>query len=207
MRRIFISAILLVAAFCAFAQRGPDALALYRAGNYAESIRICEDEIKSRPSNLDSYVVMCWSLIANREYARAEQMAYEGQKISRYDIRLIEILGEAKYYLGKNSEALKQFQEYIANTPDKTGARIDTAYYFMGEIYIRQTKFQHADIALSAATRKRTGADGWWTRLGYAREMAGNYYEAMAAYEKALELDPQRTDAINGKKRVSDRLR
>lgn len=205
MSRIFF-AVFFALTFSVFAQ-GRDALALYRAGNYAESIQICEDEIKSNPANLDSYVVMCWSLVGNREYARAEQVAYDGLKLSRYDIRLIEILGEAKFYLGKNSDALKQFQDYIANAPDRTGARIDTAYYFMGEIYIRQAKFQHADIALSAAVRKRTQASTWWTRLGYAREMAGNYYEALAAYEESLKLDPTSTDAEIGKKRVSDHLR
>lgn len=205
MSRIFF-AVFFALTFSVFAQ-GRDALALYRAGNYAESIQICEDEIKSNPANLDSYVVMCWSLVGNREYARAEQVAYDGLKLSRYDIRLIEILGEAKFYLGKNSDALKQFQDYIANAPDRTGARIDTAYYFMGEIYIRQAKFQHADIALSAAVRKRTQASTWWTRLGYAREMAENYYEALAAYEESLKLDPTSTDAENGKKRVSDHLR
>lgn len=206
MKRSFVFVFFLILVFSVFAQ-GRDALALYRAGNFVESIQICEDEIKATPSNIDSYVVMCWSLVGNREYARAEQVAYDGLKLSRYDIRLIEILGEAKYYLGKNNEALKQFQEYIANTSDKTGARVDTAYYFMGEIYIRQTKFHHADIALSAATRKRSQSASWWTRLGYAREMAGNYIEAAAAYDRAISLDPTSADAENGKKRVSDHLR
>ena len=77
----------------------------------------------------------------------------------------------------------------------------------MGEIYIRQTKFQQADISLSAAVRKNPLSDSWWTRLGYAREMAGNYYESMAAYEEALKLDPLKTDAINGKDRVAAHLR
>ena len=206
MKRSFVFVLFLFMTCGVFAQSKRDALALYREGSFTEAVQVCEEEIKANPSNLDSYVVMCWSLVGNREYARAEQTAYDGLKLSRYDIRLIEILGEAKFYLGKNNEALKQFQDYIANTPDRTGARVDTAYYFMGEIYIRQTKFQHADIALSAAVRKRPQSSSWWTRLGYAREMAGNYYEAVSAYYEALRLDPTSSDADNGKKRVSDHL-
>ena len=190
-----------------FAQNNRDALVLYNNRKFKEAVEVCEDEIKADPTHVDSYVVMCWSLVGNREYARAEQIAYEGLKQSRYDMRLIEVLGEAKYFLGKNSEALKQFQEYLAIAPDRTGSRVGTAYYYMGEIYIRQTKFQRADISLSAAVRKNPLSDYWWTRLGYAREMAGNYYEAMAAYEEALKLDPLKTDAINGKDRVAARLR
>ena len=105
-----------------------------------------------------------------------DQCAADGLVVSSYDLRLIEILGEAKYYLGKNNGALEQFQRYVANAPE-SGSRVGAAYYFMGEIYIRQARYQHADISLSAAVKKEPLLDRWWTRLGYAREMAGNYYE------------------------------
>lgn len=200
-------ALLVFSTFSAFAQNKKDALILYCNKNYKEAISVCEGEIKQDPNRVDSYVVLCWSLIGNREYARAEQRAYDGLKLSRYDIRLIEVLGEAKFYLGKNEEALKQFQEYISIAPDRTGSRVGLAYYFMGEIYIRLTKFQHADIALSAAVRKDPLSDAWWTRLGYAREMAGNYAESLIAYEEALKLNPQKTDAIRGKERVAEHIR
>lgn len=200
-------AFLIFSTFSAFAQNKKDALILYYNKNYKEAISVCEGEIKQDPNRVDSYVVLCWSLIGNREYARAEQRAYDGLKLSRYDIRLIEVLGEAKFYLGKNEEALKQFQEYISIAPDRTGSRVGLAYYFMGEIYIRLTKFQHADIALSAAVRKDPLSDAWWTRLGYAREMAGNYAESLIAYEEALKLNPQKTDAIRGKERVAEHIR
>ena len=207
MKRSIILVFLTLLCTSAFAQKAKDALMLYYNKNYKEAISVCEDEIKADPNRIDSYVVLCWSLIGNREYARAEQRAYDGLKLSRYDIRLIEVLGEAKYYLGKNEEALKQFQEYISIAPDRTGSRVGLAYYFMGEIYIRQTKFQHADIALSAAIRKDPLSDAWWTRLGYAREMAGNYAESLAAYEEALKLNPSKTDASRGKERVAEYIR
>ena len=207
MKRSIILVFLTLLCTSAFAQKAKDALLLYYNKNYKEAISVCEDEIKADPNRIDSYVVLCWSLIGNREYARAEQRAYDGLKLRRYDIRLIEVLGEAKYYLGKNEEALKQFQEYISIAPDRTGSRVGLAYYFMGEIYIRQTKFQHADIALSAAIRKDPLSDAWWTRLGYAREMAGNYAESLAAYEEALKLNPSKTDASRGKERVAEYIR
>lgn len=207
MKRSLILIFLALLGVSAFAQKKKDGLVLYYNKNYKESIAVCEDEIKADPNRVDSYVVLCWSLIGNREYARAEQRAYDGLKLSRYDIRLIEVLGEAKFYLGKNDEALKQFQEYISIAPDRTGSRVGLAYYFMGEIYIRQTKFQHADIALSAAVRKDPHSDSWWTRLGYAREMAGNYAESLTAYEEALKLNPSKTDAVRGKERVAEYIR
>ena len=148
---------------------------------------------------------MCWSLVRNKQYSEAEQRATDGLKISPYDLRLIEILGEARYYLGKNNGAMEQFQRYVSSAPE-SGSRVGTAYYYMGEIYIRQARYQHADISLTAAVKKEPLLDSWWVRLGYAREMAKNYYEAANAYDEALRLNPASVEADRGRTRVSSKI-
>lgn len=182
-----------------------DALVLYHNGKYREAVQVCEEELKTNPNRIESYVVMCWALVKNKQYAECEQRASEGLVLSPYDLRLIEILGEARYYLGKNQSAMEQFQKYVASASE-SGSRVGTAYYFMGEIYIKQTKYQHADIALSSAVKKEPLLDYWWIRLGYAREMAGNYYEAMNAYDEALRLNSASYDALRGRERVNAKL-
>lgn len=182
-----------------------DALVLYKNGRYRESVAVCEQELASNPNRIDSYVVMCWSLVGNKQYSEAEQRALEGLKISQYDLRLTEVLGEARYFLGKNNGAMEQFQKYVANAPEN-GSRVGTAYYYMGEIYIRQARYQHADIALSAAVKKEPLIDKWWVRLGYAREMARNNFEAVEAYDEALRLNSSSVEAERGRTRVSARM-
>ena len=203
----FFAMTIFCAALCAQSAQiaRQDALVLYHNGRYKESIEVCEEELRENPNRIDSYVVMCWSLVKNRQYAEAEERATQGLRISPYDLRLIEILGEAKYYLGKNSGAMEQFQRYVAGAPD-SGARVGMAYYFMGEIFIRQARYQHADIALSSAVKKEPLMDSWWVRLGYAREMAENYREAAAAYDEALKLNSASVDAYRGRERVSAKL-
>ena len=192
--------------FPAFSQAvKQDALILYQNGRYSEAISVCEEEISDNPDRVESYVVMCWSLVKNRQYSEAEQRANDGLKVSPYDLRLVEILGEARYYLGKNNGAMEQFQKYVASAPE-SGSRVGTAYYFMGEIYIRQTRYQHADIALTAAVKKEPLLEHWWLRLGYAREMAQNYYQAVEAYDEALHLNPSSLEANRGRTRVSEKL-
>jgi len=203
--------VLLILAICfsfvgLFAQSKPDALVLYRQGNYAEAIKICEQEITTNPRNIDSYCVLCWSLVRNRQYAEGEMRANEARKLAPADVRLMEILAEAKYYQGKNNEALEMFRTYIASAPSNA-ARIGNAYYYMGEIYIRQGKYQHADISMTTAVYTEPLVDIWWTRCGYAREMAGSYATALEAYSKALELKASNADAARGKERVAARLR
>ena len=182
-----------------------DALVLYQNGRYPESIAVCEQELAENPNRIESYVVMCWALVKNRQYSEAEQRANDGLKLSPYDLRLIEILGEARYYLGKNNGAMEQFQKYVASAPE-SGSRVGSAYYYMGEIYIRQARYQHADIALSAAIKKEPLFERWWIRLGYAREMAGNYYQAVEAYDEALHLNKSSVEAERGRARVSAKL-
>jgi len=183
-----------------------DALVLYHGGKYREAVLVCEQEIKENPNRIESYVVMCWALVRNKQYAEAEMRAQKGLDISPYDLRLIEVLGEAKYYLGKNAEAMTYFQRYVASAPEN-GSRMGVSYYYMGEIYIRQARYQHADIALSSAVKKEPQLDTWWTRLGYAREMAGNYSESVSAYDEALRLNPSSVDASRGRERSNAKIR
>jgi tetratricopeptide (TPR) repeat protein len=199
--KIVICFILVLAAIPAYSQsRPPDALAEYRAGNFERSVQICRDEINDNPNNLEAHVVICWSLIRLNRYEEALRYARAGRAIQRFDVRITEILGEVHYFMGLNNEALQYFQEYVNLAPE--GQRIDVAYYFMGEIFIRQGKFRHADIALSTAVHWVPGNASWWSRLAYTRENAGDLSTAVEAYERALSLNPQLTDAQRGLDRI-----
>ena len=92
----FISVLFLFVAGFVFAQQNTtqqkvDALQLYYNGQYAQAIAACQQELVANPNNLDSYVVMCWALVKNRQYAEAEQWANAGLQENAYDHRLIEI--------------------------------------------------------------------------------------------------------------------
>ncbi len=204
-KKLFITVIALTAAASLFAQTKPDALKVYNEGKYKEAIQICEDELKESPNNIESYVVMCWALVSNRQYSEAEQCAMSARKINPYDVRVMEVLGEAQYFLGKNNEALAMFQSYIGNVAEN-GSRVGRSYYYMGEIYIRQARYEHADIALTTAVRMEPLLDYWWTRLGYAREMTKDYKNAIVAYEKALSLNSEQKEASAGKSRCQSKL-
>ena len=202
---LFLINVLFVGSLFGQAAEKKDALVLYHNGNYRESVQVCEDELKENPNRVESYVVMCWSLIKNKQYAEAEVRATQGLEVSPSDLRLIEVLGEAKYYLGKNKGAMEQFEKYVARASE-SGSRVGDAYYFMGEIFIRQVRYQHADIALSAAVKKEPMRDDWWIRLGYARENAGNYRLAVEAYDEALRINSSSVVALRGRERVSAKL-
>ncbi len=205
MRKSFVTLIVFaVLVTTAAAQIKPDALKLYREGKYEEARQVCLLELEHNPNNMDSYVVLCWSLIALKRWGDAELYAKKALAI-RNDPRVIEILGEAAFYMGKNKEALDYFTQYINLLPD--GSRIGVVYYFIAEIYIRQEKLQHASISMSTALLYDAGNVLWWTRLGYIYERLKDYQNAVMAYSKALELNPLYADAKQGKDRILALLR
>ena len=182
-----------------------DAYELWRSGNYKDAIEVCLGEITETPENLDSYVVLCWSLNDNGQYKEAEYWSTKGRTVSRYDPRLVEAFAESQFYLGNNDKALEAFQEFISLATTGS-ARFGVAYYFMGEIYVRKAKYNHADIAFSQAVMTEPNRDYWWARLGYAREMAGEYRTSADAYDQALLLNPSRNEAKVGRTRVLQQL-
>jgi tetratricopeptide (TPR) repeat protein len=198
--RYFFLLVLLFTAFSLHAQTRPDALIEYRLGNYERAVQICREEIAENPANLESHVVICWSLLSLNRLEEALRYARAGRALHRYDTRITEVIGEIYYFQGLNNEALQYFQEYASLAPE--GQRIGYVYYYMGEIYIRQGKFRHADIALSTAVHWIPGNASWWVRLAYTRENAGDLNSAIEAYERSLSLNSQLTDAQRGLDRI-----
>ncbi|MBI9102363.1 MAG: tetratricopeptide repeat protein [Spirochaetales bacterium] len=203
-RKLLIVSALLLFSFLAWGQSRPDALREYRLGNLDKAIEICLLELEDSPGNMDSYTVLCWSLIKQGDYQKALEYSEEGLSHNYNDIRVLEIAGEANYYLGKNLDALKHFERYCVLAP--TGDRIELVYFFMGEIFIRLGEYNHADIAFTTAVYHSPNSAKWWARLGYAREMAEDYRFALEAYDKSLTLNPSSTESLRGRERVEQKM-
>lgn len=201
---IVVSFLICLFPFYLYAQKGPDALVLYREGRYKEAASVCFEEIKRMPRNIDSYVVLAWALLADERYQEAADWTVKGRSVSQYDPRLIESHAQALYHLGRNEESLRLFEDYIAYAPN--GTKVSGVYYHIGELYLRMAKYRHADIAFSTAIRLEPLNSLWWTRLAYSREQAKEYRAALEAYSSALQLNKNSTDAQKGYERVLHRF-
>jgi cytochrome c-type biogenesis protein CcmH/NrfG len=72
----------------------------------------------------------------------------------------------------------------------------------MAEAYFKLKKWEHADISYTMALAKEPSTPRWWYRLGQVREFKGEFAPALAAYERALALQPGLAEAAQGRERV-----
>ena len=204
LRNLVLAAGFFLCSLPLFAQPRLNASQAFQIGDFERSLTIGRSEITENPRNLESHVVVSWSLMALGRLDEARTYAAAARGISRYDVRITLTLGEIAFFQGRNADALGYFQEFINLAPD--GPRKDRVYYLLGEIYMRLGRFRHADIALTTAVHRVPGNAAWWTRLAYARENAGDFSAAVAAYERAISLNAQLGDAQRGLERVRQTL-
>ena len=186
------------------AQERPDALAMYRQGEYEKAISVCLNELEASPRNMNSYTVLGWSLIALKTLQDALDYGMQGLGISRYDHRVVEIVGEANFYLEITLIPSNILRSIPCSRPP--GIESEWCTTLWGRSFIRIGEYNHADIAFSTAVYHRPNIARWWARLGYSREMAEDFAYAMNAYDQALKLNPSLSDALRGKERAAVKM-
>ena len=210
---IVIFTVLACASGVIYAQEKADALKLYRIGrsldsagraeeakaSYTAAVDVCLAELRQNPRNMDSYTVYTWSLFRLHKYRETVTVCNEALKIAS-DVRIIETLGEAYFYLNDYKESLRQMERYIDMAP--TGERASVAYFYVGDIYRLTKRYQKADIAYSAAVHLEPSNSLWWYRLGLAREQAGYKQSARDAFQRALNIRKDYKEASEGLARV-----
>ncbi len=217
MRRIapsFALALAFLLALPLAAQQKPDALLIYRQGRelevagktaesqakYAEAVGVCDTELAADPKRMDAYAVKCWSLFRLGRHQEVVGTGAAALKV-QFDARVAEVMGESYYHLGQMENALKYLGKYLENAADNAD-RVPTAYFYIGETYLRLKKYAHTDIAYTTAVAKEPSMPRWWYRLGQACESQGEWKRAYDAYAKAVALNPSMAEAIDGRDRV-----
>lgn len=195
-----------------------DALLLYKQGRdleaagkkvealvkYRDSVAICEKELAVDPTRMDSYTVKCWSLFRLERYREVVDIGSAGLKV-KFDARIVEVMGEAYFHLNDDTSAMRFLQRYLDNVGEY-GDRVPTAYFYMAESFMRQKKFDHADIAYSLAVYREPGIARWWYRYAAVVETLGDFKRSNDLYGKALKLSPGMAEALAGQARVKAKL-
>jgi len=180
-------------------RRGRDMEVLNRINEantyYNEAIRQCLEEISGNTASRNTYTVLTWTLQRQKRYPEVISWGERGLRIFPDEYRIVEIMGEAFFYLDDYKRSLAYMQRYTNALPN--GDRVSVAYFFSGEIYRLTQKYLHADIAYTAALRLEPNLALWWYRLGSVREELGDKNHAIEAYQQVLRINPNHNDARN----------
>ena len=167
---------------------------------YNLTIRICLDEVARNAATRDTYAAITMTMQRQERYADVISWGERGLRAFPDEYRVMEMMGEAFFYLDNYERSLSCMQRYANALPE--GERVSVAYFFIGEIYRITEKFHHADIAYTTAVRLDPGLALWWYRLGSVREAIGDGPPAVEAYQQALRLNPNYREARNGLNRL-----
>jgi tetratricopeptide (TPR) repeat protein len=186
--------------------RGRDLEALNRASeantHYNEAVRQCLDEVSGNAASRNTYTVLTWTLQRQRRYSEVITWGERGLRLFPDELRIVEIMGEAFFYMDDYGRSLTYMQRYTNALPQ--GDRVSVAFFFAGEIYRITQKYRHADIAYTTALRFEPNLALWWYRLGSVREEIGDKTQAIDAYQQALRLNPNYSEAKNGIARLQE---
>lgn len=160
---------------------------------YNEAIRICNDEVSRNAATRDTFTVMTWTLQRQQKYADVISWGERGLRAFPSEFRIVEIMGEAYFYLNNFGRSLAFMQRYTNAQPQ--GERAGVAFFFIGEIYRLTQKYHHADIAYTTALQIEAGSALWWYRLASVREQVGDKRPAIEAYQQALRFNPNYREA------------
>ena len=212
MRMFRFILLLFLPALSAFAQnnQNQDAFWNYRYGRdmesrnrlpeaqyfYGEAVRISNEEISKNAATRDTYVALTWSLQRQRKYADVITWGERGLRLFSDEYRIVEIMGEAYFYLEDYDESLRFMQRYANSEP--RGERAGVAYFFIGEIFRLRKQFHHADVAYTMAVMLESSIALWWFRLGSVREANEDFPQAVQAYERAIRINSNYRDALDG---------
>jgi tetratricopeptide (TPR) repeat protein len=180
--------------------RGRDLEALNRISeantHYNEAIRQCLDEVSRSAASRNTYTVLTWTMQRQRRYSEVITWGERGLRLFNDELRIVEIMGEAYFYLDDYTHSLAYMQRYTNALPQ--GDRASVAFFFTGEIYRITQRYHHADIAYTTALRFEPNLALWWYRLGSVREEIGDKTQAVDAYQHALRINPNYSEARNG---------
>lgn len=127
------------------------------------------------------------------DWARAMAQYKAGLEAAPADARLHDALGTARYALNDRDGALAAYRR--AAELDPTFA---SAFRHIGLVYLRHHRVTEALAALERARDLEGGAAGpTWELLARAYADAGRPREAIAAYGRALELEPGRAEVYH----------
>ncbi|MFL6312866.1 MAG: protein kinase domain-containing protein [Terriglobales bacterium] len=138
--------------------------------------------IKLRPNYYRGYAWLAYFYIQQAQYEKAAQIYQKLTTLAPENPESFYNLGAAYLFLGKDQEAIAEFEKSIRIRPSPA------AYSNLGTAYFRARKYAEAARNYREAINSDERDHDLWNSLGSAYYYGGDRTQAKAAFQKALSL-------------------
>jgi len=166
------------------------AAAALASGKYADAERLAKQALKEDEKNVASMLVLAEAFHAQRKYELAKFVLTNASAISPNDPLVLEALGRVYLALKNKPAALKNFEAAVNQRQD-----LVESYNNLAVLYYELGDYSGSSFASQRAVELSPKLAAAWVNRGNALRAEKRYADAIAAYQKAGELDRSQTDA------------
>jgi tetratricopeptide (TPR) repeat protein len=176
--------------------RNADGVTLFQREQYQEALQKFQEATYADPNNADGYYNL------GSTYHRLGRLRSQPDSLARAETCYRQCLERASNHRdchrglavllieeGRTTEAFTTMQTWAAQSPSLAEPRIELA-----RLYSEFGNKEAATNTLTDAVRLNPNDARQWAALGKMREESGNYSQALANYQRSLEINPTQQD-------------
>jgi Flp pilus assembly protein TadD len=166
---------------------------LFQQGNYQLALQRFQQAVSADPRNPDAYYNLASTLHRVGSQTDNQDMLKQAETVYNQCLDLNENHVECRRGLavllveaGREESAFKLLSNWVSQRPDLADARIELArlYEEFGDV---ETAKLHLNQAVMVDQRNARA----WAALGKIREQAGEREQALANYQRSIQINPQ----------------
>jgi len=169
-----------------------EAVALARAGRFAEAETLVQRRLAAAPDDADAFNVLGGIARARGDRARAEECYSEALRRRPGFAKAHNNLGAVLLEAGRIGDAIGNLQGALESDPDFTDARVN-----LGTALVNAGKYAEAERELGIALNAAPGDALALNSLGNALFHQGRCEDAIVAFERAIACEPTLAMALN----------
>ena len=171
-------------------------VALFKQGRLEEALTATRAALEQRP-DWDIAMASVGAILNDLgRFDEAEQQLRQARELHPRHTRILQNLGESLRRTGRHEEALDLYGSVVEIEPDYA-----PAHGAMGVVLLDMQRYDEAIDAMKQAVALEPDspqAPGLYASMGKAARRTGRIEMAAGYYERALQSDPRRTDALLG---------
>jgi tetratricopeptide (TPR) repeat protein len=160
-------------------------------GKLSEGIALLQKEVELAPDLAAAHLDLALALAAGYDLPAALVQTSEAVRLAPQSGVAHFFRGRVLYDLSRSNEARLEFE-----TACRLNSRMPEPRYFLALISKQEGKYPQAASLLQETVKLQPGNERAWFMLGECLEHESNTEEALAAWRKAIAIDPKYSQAL-----------